>query len=106
MVQPVTPPTLQTLTYSTGAAFLVGRSAACAPVTMTRAADLRRRLRARVIFDPVKEGSASRFSSELNFEVDCRDVIREFSLLTLNSKRARRQFACPDARRAKLSIVP
>src|ERR1700728_3546439 len=34
-VQPVMPPTLQTLTYSTGAAFLVGRSAACALATAT-----------------------------------------------------------------------
>src|SRR5918998_5570272 len=35
----------QTLTYSTGAAFLAGRSAACAPATATRpAADPRRRL--------------------------------------------------------------
>src|SRR3984957_7294575 len=34
-VQPVTPPTLHTLTYSTGAAFLVGRSAAWALATAT-----------------------------------------------------------------------
>ena len=51
-VQPVMPPTLQTLTYSTGAAFLVGRSAACALATATMpAAEPSRRLLMSVICD-------------------------------------------------------
>src|SRR5271163_979657 len=51
-VQPVMPPTLQTLTYSTGAAFLVGRSAACALATATKpAAEPSRRLLMSVICD-------------------------------------------------------
>jgi hypothetical protein len=46
------PPTLQTLTYSTGAAFLVGRSAAWALATATTpAADPSRMLFMSVIFD-------------------------------------------------------
>src|SRR3984957_1128127 len=51
-VQPVMPPTLHTLTYSTGAAFLVGRSAACALATATSpAADPSRMLLMSVICD-------------------------------------------------------
>src|ERR1700735_2411384 len=51
-VQPVIPPTLHTLTYSTGAAFLVGRSAAWAVATATMpAADPSRRLFMSVICD-------------------------------------------------------
>src|SRR5208282_5078475 len=51
-VQPVMPPTLQTLTYSTGAAFLVGRSAACALATATMpAAEPSSRLLVSVICD-------------------------------------------------------
>jgi len=46
------PPTLQILTYSTGAAFLVGRSAAYALATATMpAAELSRKLLMSVIFD-------------------------------------------------------
>ena len=46
------PPTFQTLTYSTGAAFLVGRSAACALATATMlAAEPSRRLLMSVICD-------------------------------------------------------
>src|SRR5277367_1667709 len=46
------PPTLQTLTYSTGAAFLVGRSAAWAVATATMpAAEPSRRLLMSVIYD-------------------------------------------------------
>jgi hypothetical protein len=46
------PPTLQTLTYSTGAAFLVGRSAACALATATTpAADPSRMLFMSLICD-------------------------------------------------------
>src|SRR5580698_5544285 len=51
-VQPVMPPTLQTLTYSTGAAFLVGRSAACALATATMpAAEPSKMLLMSVMFD-------------------------------------------------------
>src|SRR5271166_5860582 len=67
-VQPVMPPTLQTLTYSTGAAFLVGRSAACALATATMpAAEPSRRLLVSVICDLQLDVVGVGFLLTLNF---------------------------------------
>src|ERR1700722_4054875 len=84
-VQPVKPPTLQTLTYSTGAAFLVGRSAAYALATATiPAADPSSMLLMSVICD-------------LQFNVvGVGSVFR----LTANSSRCRR--IAPASRRTRL----
>src|SRR5271170_1175487 len=62
------PPTLQTLTYSTGAAFLVGRSAACALATATMpAAEPSRRLLMSVICDLQLDVVGVGFLLTLNF---------------------------------------